>query len=524
MSVLAKLQFSQSTTTFPADAAAEVAVAVPVVARSVSSGSIARLRWTLLSAPTASALVAGVLAVDVPETAFTPDVAGGYLIELEVIDRDGFRSTTRKAVLIPEASGRIIPPFLGDPSSLNVGGQTRGWSPYLEEYLKAVDSGAGSGGGVVTTASQLWSPPGAGLLAQDASAAVVSTNDATEISITFPWGLGNVVPTNGVIKASAEVLAKYKGGGDFATFDISASFVVRAGVVTYPLASPSLDRMVSDGAKAALWTAYLDWDAGTNRPKVVVAGSAGDIVEWCASIVLTRLPTSAEVVPPFSYDTLGWQFDLDGDGTNATRVPHYVGSGTTIDFVAVAGAASKGPVDVADPTHDPYSNSADQLWTVPASIVDDFLAPDAFTLMAVLNIPSVIVGGTEFHDVPRLIGTGGGGAYWGLGVYDNAGTPIYMGGLFDGGFKHVTTPVPAGYHVLTWRFAGGNLQMKINDGAWSTLAGVGSIADRTNYANNESSTARAPAYLKRLSIMDRGLSDGEVTSAVSALRSTYNIP
>lgn len=153
MSVSAVIRFTQVGATSPVDGQSVIGVVGnAVTCTSAAYGAApSGFEWSMLDVPTGSTVSTGLFATATAVAQFTPDVTGGYMVELKVFDSDGGSATQRLAFLVPESSGRIIPPFLGDPTSLNHAGSKKGWAPYLTEYLKAVDAGGGGGSGIPAT-------------------------------------------------------------------------------------------------------------------------------------------------------------------------------------------------------------------------------------------------------------------------------------------------------------------------------------------------------------------------------------
>jgi len=145
MSVSASIKFTQGMSS-PAPGIALIGVAaVPVVVTNGDNSNVLSWTWTVGDRPPTSTVPLGVIAAgSVPTVSFTPDVAGGYLIELSVVDLAGNRATDRRVFQVPEASGYLIPPFEAEAPALNFGGQARGWAKSQEELLRFLLAGAGS--------------------------------------------------------------------------------------------------------------------------------------------------------------------------------------------------------------------------------------------------------------------------------------------------------------------------------------------------------------------------------------------
>ena len=80
-----------------------------------------------------------------PTWSFVPDATGCYVVTLITTDNQGNLYQDTRCFGVLENSGRFIPSYLATDESLNFTvssvTNTKGWSPYLQAYLKAVDSG-----------------------------------------------------------------------------------------------------------------------------------------------------------------------------------------------------------------------------------------------------------------------------------------------------------------------------------------------------------------------------------------------
>lgn len=110
------------------------------------------VRWVfeVLDVPPGSAVPTGVVQDGGISTwTFTPDIRGGYLVQLTVYAAgDSAQARDARTFGVKLASGRFIPSFcprtqVGD-DVVNFAGQLRGWSPYLEEWLLFLDNLAGA--------------------------------------------------------------------------------------------------------------------------------------------------------------------------------------------------------------------------------------------------------------------------------------------------------------------------------------------------------------------------------------------
>jgi hypothetical protein len=152
MAATAIIKFVQGLSTPPAGEALIGVLTTPVVASNANDLGISTWEWKIVDVPPGSSVATGVVS-SAPTTTIIPDVRGGYLFQLTTTDSAGNRAIDKRTFEVAEASGRIIPPFSAEAGALNFGGQTRGWSKYMEEWLHQIDTSAASSGGDILVKS-----------------------------------------------------------------------------------------------------------------------------------------------------------------------------------------------------------------------------------------------------------------------------------------------------------------------------------------------------------------------------------
>jgi hypothetical protein len=137
MTILASVQFVQGITTYnPGQAARGVSGTAVTVQNGASNSGVVRWQFTVLDVPPGSSIPIGVAQNGAtPTWSFTPDIANCYSIRLDVYDSLGNNQFDIRAFGVPMPSGHIIPPFGALASTVNFAGQTRGWSPAMEEFV-----------------------------------------------------------------------------------------------------------------------------------------------------------------------------------------------------------------------------------------------------------------------------------------------------------------------------------------------------------------------------------------------------
>ena len=136
----AQIKFEQGPSLPPSGQALLGVTGVAVIALDGSGdGPVASYAWTILDVPTGSVVPVG-SAGSLSTITFTPDIPGGYLIRLTT-NVAGIITSDIRAVLVPEDTvyNRIIPPYSASADALNISGQARGWSTYIEQYLRLLN-------------------------------------------------------------------------------------------------------------------------------------------------------------------------------------------------------------------------------------------------------------------------------------------------------------------------------------------------------------------------------------------------
>jgi hypothetical protein len=164
MSAAASIKFTQGATTPPAGQALDGVVGTAVSAINNNDTGIASWAWTLCDVPPGSAVPPGSLGTSAAMNLFTPDLSGSYLVKLVTTDTVGLITAMYLAVMIKQTAvyaNRYLPPSFASvlaEQSLNIAGQTRGFAPFLESYLKVIDRLGDVGGSAPTNGQVLaWS-------------------------------------------------------------------------------------------------------------------------------------------------------------------------------------------------------------------------------------------------------------------------------------------------------------------------------------------------------------------------------
>jgi hypothetical protein len=112
-----------------------------------NAGPVVQWTFEIIDVPRGSAVLKGVVQDGAtPTHSFNPDIDGGYHLHLTVRDAFGNLAEDRRVFQVPQASGRIIPPFQATGDALNftipgdAGPNLRGWARLQEDYDKYIDT------------------------------------------------------------------------------------------------------------------------------------------------------------------------------------------------------------------------------------------------------------------------------------------------------------------------------------------------------------------------------------------------
>ena len=144
----AQIDFTQGENTGGPGFALIGVAGTPVQVSNGDNSNLANWQFTMLDTGPGSALSRGVVQNGaLPTYTFTPDVTGCYVILLTTTDNEGNVYSDTRVFGILELSGRLIPSYEATDNAMNFVissvENTRGWSPFVQAYLKAVDAAGG---------------------------------------------------------------------------------------------------------------------------------------------------------------------------------------------------------------------------------------------------------------------------------------------------------------------------------------------------------------------------------------------
>jgi hypothetical protein len=220
MSLVAQIKFVQGGNIGTPGIALEGTVGTAVTASNGDNSSVARWKWSMIGTPGGSSVPTGLISDGTTPTAvFTPDVTGGYHLELITFDASGAQKIDRRVFQVPELSGRRIAPFDAEAGALNFLGQARGWAPFMEDYCRYLDFF--SVGPNVPLGSRSFTQQSSSVAGKAVFADIASyqTPDATPVVVySYALPAGATVDVVAIIEACESATpenAIFKQGGAF---------------------------------------------------------------------------------------------------------------------------------------------------------------------------------------------------------------------------------------------------------------------------------------------------------------------
>lgn len=211
MAIAAALKFVQGALVGAPGQALMVNVGQPVTVANDNDAGVQKWTFTVLDSPPGSLIPIGqVQTGPTPTWVFTPDLLGEiWLIQIDVADNSGNVATDIRAVGVLNTFGRIKPSFKAKAPHVNFGGQTRGWTPYLNAYLSFLDSLAFPALGAADT---VLTSTGVALLYKKLTDVNIATGAGIAGSKINP-NFGSQALTAGASSVSGLTVTGFAGGG-----------------------------------------------------------------------------------------------------------------------------------------------------------------------------------------------------------------------------------------------------------------------------------------------------------------------
>jgi hypothetical protein len=214
MAIDAKIKFVQGATIGTPGVSLIGVLSTPVDVSNGNDTGVVRWIWKIVDSPPGSAVPVGLIS-DGPIATFqfAPDLRGGYEVELTVFDSSGAQKIDHRVFQIRELSNRLIPPFSADAPALNFLSQTRGWAPYMEDYLHFMDLFSTPDGSVPLAARTFQQDVTGARVVYDAKSLQTANATPTEIyRWTIPAGanvkIDYIVNASGTLAANSATFAK----------------------------------------------------------------------------------------------------------------------------------------------------------------------------------------------------------------------------------------------------------------------------------------------------------------------------
>lgn len=227
--------------------------------------------------------------------------------------------------------------------------------------------------------------------------------------------------------------------------------------------------------------------------------------------------------PSFDYSIQNWSLDFEGDNRTNSALIGTPSGGSSETHQMVSTSANTISAGGSFNGHASIDWLSDSIWSSGQFILSDIISDNEFTLFVALDVKSISELGVSSYDAPTIIGDGGGGAYWDIGIFNDGVDDLVIAGIYDGGFKTVSAPITVGKHVIAFRLKGGVLSLSVDNGDFQTTSGVSSIIYTGNYISTFGTNDRADIEVARISASPIGFTDSNVQQAVSYLGSRYGI-
>jgi len=226
----------------------------------------------------------------------------------------------------------------------------------------------------------------------------------------------------------------------------------------------------------------------------------------------------------FDITSLAWEIYLLGDNLNADY---------QIDAVAVGNSAGRHFRATSDDSllaggtfglHDSVDLQSKEMWSLPVGwFLSDVVNTTSWSFVCIADLQSFSAIGTQYYDVPTLIGTGGGSVYWGIGISNIAGTNYVVAGAYDVGFYSFAVPASTGKQVIQWRCVAGVQQMRINKDPWTTGPTITDITLVTGRLDTDMGAGKANADVALYGISKTAFDDATFDDICDLAADEYGV-
>jgi hypothetical protein len=326
----ALINFTQGSSVGGAGFALIGTVGTPVVVSNGDDSDIVNWQFTVVDVGVGSANAQGIVQNGgTPTYSFTPDVSGCYVVNLITTDNQGNLFSDTRVFGILETSGRLIPSYLGTDKAMNfvisAVENTKGWSPFLQAYLKQVDAGGGD---------SLWMETGG----------IGGSYQPVDTTASFAWASGATASSGGfagpLATATGSNSSAMSGANALGTQSFAACNGTANGVFDFAAGEGSVASNGTSVGAAAFGGAFASND-GAFACCAGTASSANDFAAGADSVA-----NGGNSVAFGGGTSSGSSSFAHGASATATNTDDFSGAGgfaTGGSSVAFNGATASGP-------------------------------------------------------------------------------------------------------------------------------------------------------------------------------------
>lgn len=262
-----------------------------------------------------------------------------------------------------------------------------------------------------------------------------------------------------------------------------------------------------------------------NSDTQITATIPSGLSDGAKSVVVYNLGGASNsltyTVTAFDLAQIAWTMHLLGSAKTSSQITGQASTGTsaTHNLTSVFANSISSGASVSGRTT--ISWDSDKIWSAGAGAYDSdaIISADEFTVIGAIKVNSFINASYSYHDAPRLIGQGGGGAYFGIGGFEDGGQKKLIAGLYDGAFKSVEEVITQGdWIVFAIVKSTSGLKMKQWGGPWGPEVGCGGISNLSFYLNNYNAADEIlDCDVERLLIINSALTETNINATMNQI-------
>lgn len=133
-------------------------------------------------------------------------------------------------------------------------------------------------------------------------------------------------------------------------------------------------------------------------------------------------------------------------------------------------------------THSIANGNIDFVGARIGSSAVSLISTGAWHWFAVVDIDAITAAGTNTYDGQKILTDASGGQYYSMQLKtDGVGGYLASHHQYDGGFKHATTPITLGKHIVECKKEAGSLYVSVDGGAFSAAVAAGAASGAGTY-------------------------------------------